>query len=93
MSTRNTQPTAPEASSDNAVIRRGYIISPSGQPYKWSDGDFQKSTDENIQSALEPNALRILKHPSPTGDANNFPHRVSEPDANAESETERDESE
>lgn len=40
----------------------GYIVPSNGSPYKWKDGDFQRTTRGDINSELLPGDVSIIRH-------------------------------
>ena len=48
--------------TDKKAHPGGYIVPAQGSPYKWMDGDFQKTTRSNIDSSQLPGGVSIIRH-------------------------------
>lgn len=50
----------------DAVVKKrrpaGYIVPSSGAPYQWIDGNFQRTTQGNIESELLPGRVTVIRH-------------------------------
>mgnify|MGYP001547971488 CR=1 FL=1 len=60
----------PAAKPENDKARAaGYIVPSSGSPYRWRDGDFQRTTRSDIDSSRLPGGVSIIRHKGATTDA------------------------
>lgn len=69
---RGSQPgsqTSTAGSANNKARPAGYIVPSSGTPYKWLDGDFQKTTRRDIDSGQLPGGVSIIRHRGSATDA------------------------
>lgn len=70
VSTTNNDSSVVVSTSVRDVKASGYILSSNGSPYRWENGDFQKTSRKEIVAALENRDFEIIKHhPAPIPDS------------------------
>ena len=55
--------------ASNRTRPAGYIVPSNGAPYRWRDGDFQRTTRSDIDTSRLPGGVSIIRHDSATIDA------------------------
>ncbi len=93
MSAQGSQPgnqSSTAGSTNNKARPAGYIVPSSGSPYKWMDGDFQKTTRSNIDAGQLPGGVSVIRHKGAATDLErtNSPDESTTKEARAETVSE-----
>jgi len=91
VSTTNRDSIAVDTVSQRKRSPSGYILSSTGSPYKWQDGDFRKSSHRAIVDGSKVRSFQIIKHqreplPEESTDSHGLDSIDAEPTSDEDSE-------